>query len=99
MPRTRDRRPTTNDQRVAIASRRHLARRQVILRANPEGVSHAVKEGEHGRDVDGLSDLIFAPAGIAKFLHIVGRGACRGVCDLLYVVEQRALGWRQAGIV
>jgi len=50
----------------------HLSRLQIILRGNAKGISYAIKKCEHGRDVDGLRDLIFFPACFSQLLNILG---------------------------
>jgi hypothetical protein len=72
---------------------------QIILRGNSKGVCHSVEESEHGCDVNGFGNLIFAPACVAQFLNIFRSGTVSGIGDLLNVVEQQALGGREAGFV
>ena len=82
-----------------VRSGRHLAEVEIVLRRHSEGVGHAIEESEHGDDVNGFGDLVFAPAMIAKLLNIIGRGAVRRLGDELGVVQQRALGVGEAGII
>jgi hypothetical protein len=60
---------------------------EIVLRRHSEGVGDAVEEGEHGRDVDCLGDLVFGPALATEFLYIFGRGAIRRFGNLLNVFE------------
>jgi hypothetical protein len=70
-----------------------------VLRRNSEGVSHAVEKSEESCDVNAFGDLVFRPAGIAKFLHILWGGARSVLGDELNVVEQSPLGGRKAGVI
>jgi hypothetical protein len=79
--------------------RSHFSDAEVVLRGNAEGIGDAIEEGEHGDDVDGLSDLVFAPAGAAKFCDIFGSGTVGGFGDELGVVQQSALRLGQASFI
>jgi hypothetical protein len=79
--------------------RSHFSDGEVVLRGNAEGIRDAIEEGEHGDDVDGLSDLVFGPAGGSKFFDIFGGGAVGGFGDELGVVQQSALRLGQASFI
>jgi hypothetical protein len=65
--------------------RSHSSFGQIILRRNAERVGHAIEKREERGDVNGFSDLIFFPSGIAQFLNVCVGGA-RGIFgDLLDV--------------
>lgn len=81
------------------ALRRQLPRNQIILRRHAKRIRHSVEEGEHGRHVDSLGNLVFAPAGIAQLLHVLVRRAGSILCNQLHVVEQYALGRSQSGLL
>jgi hypothetical protein len=72
--------------------RRHLSGREILLRRHSEGISHAIEESKHGGHVNRLGNLLFLPAGIAKFLHIFRGSAISGLGDLLHIIEQHPLG-------
>jgi hypothetical protein len=80
-------------------SRCHLTRLQIILRGNAKGVGNAIKKCEHGRDVNGLRDLIFFPACFSQLLNIFRAGAMSGIGDLLDVVQQESLRGGETGVV
>jgi hypothetical protein len=77
----------------------HFPDGEVVLRGNAEGIGDAIEEGEHGDDVDGLGDLVFGPAGGAKFFDIFGSGTVGGFGDELGVVQQGALRPGQARFI
>jgi len=79
--------------------RSHFSDGEVVLRGNAEGIGDAIEEGEHGDDVDGLSDLVFGPAGGTKFSDIFGSGTVGGFGDELGVVQQSALRLGQASFI
>jgi hypothetical protein len=72
---------------------------QIVLRGYAERIRNAIKEGKQRGDIDGLGDLVFRPAMVAKFLHVLGGGAIRGFGNLPNIVEQRSLGRRQPGLI
>src|SRR5215469_8798942 len=72
---------------------------QIVLRRHAERIRYAIEEGKHRGDINGLSDLVFRPAMVAKYLDVLGRGAICGFSNFLDVVEQRSLGRRQAGLI
>ncbi len=67
--------------------RREFPSGQVILRGDSERVRDTIEEREHRRDIHGFRDLIFQPARIAEFLHILRSRAIGGFCDQLHVIE------------
>jgi hypothetical protein len=69
------------------------------LRRDAEGVGHAIEEGEERDNVHRLCNLIFRPAGRAQFQNVGGRRFVSGLRDERGVIEQGALGGRQAGFV
>jgi hypothetical protein len=79
--------------------RSHFSDGEVVLRGNAEGIGDAIEEGEQGDDVHGLSDLVFGPAGGAKFFDIFGGGTVGGFGDELGVVQQSALRLGQASFI
>jgi hypothetical protein len=79
--------------------RRQLPSHKVVLRRHAEGIGHPIEEGEHGRDVDSLGNLVFVPAGIAQLLHVLMRRTRGILCYQLHVVEKCALGRRQSGFL
>jgi hypothetical protein len=79
--------------------RSHVSDGEVVLRGNAEGIGDAIEEGEHGDDVDGLSDLVFGPAGGAKFFDISGGRTVGGFGNEPGVVQQSALRLGQASFI
>src|SRR5271169_1113507 len=49
----------------SVSLGRHLAKVEVVLRRHPEGIGHAIEEGEHGNDVHRLGNLVLRPAMVA----------------------------------
>jgi hypothetical protein len=90
--------PSKNEKRGTRLGR-DFAGGEVIHGGDAEGVGYSIEEGEHGGDVDGFGDLIFGPAGVAQLLDVGSGGAGGGLGDQFHVVEQDALGERQAGFV
>ena len=82
-----------------VGSGRHLTDVEISAAGGvPKGVGHAIKEREHGNDVNSFRDLVFAPAMAAKLLNIVGRGAiAASVMSLAYSAARARHG--QAGII
>jgi hypothetical protein len=78
---------------------RHMPNAKVVLRRHAKRIRHPVKESKHRGDVDGLRNLILAPAQVTQLLHItMGRARCRPSDDL-DIVEERAFRQRQAGLI
>ena len=67
-----------------------------MLGRHTEGVSHAVKECEHGDDVYRLGDLVLRPACVPQLLHILGGGTMGGVGNEPGVIHEHAFGGTQA---
>jgi hypothetical protein len=72
---------------------------QIVLRRYAERIGYPVEECEHRRDVNRLRNLIFAPTGIAEFLHIGVRRLIGAMRDDFYVIEQGSLRRRQPRLV
>jgi len=72
---------------------------KVILGRNAECVSDAIEKSEHCGDVDSFRNLVFFPACVPKFLHILGGRAIGGVGDQLDVIQQSSLRRSKAGLV
>jgi hypothetical protein len=75
----------------ATRSLGHLVHFKVALRGDAEGVGHAVKEGEHRRDVDRLGNLGLAPTVVAQDLYIFRGRAIRRLGHLSDIFEQHAV--------
>jgi hypothetical protein len=75
----------------ATGSLGHLVHFQIALRGNAEGVCHAVKEGEHRRDVHSLGNLGLSPTVLAQDLHIFRGRAIRRLGHLGDIFEQRTV--------
>ena len=60
--------------------------------SNAEGICHAVKEGEHRRDVDRFGNLGLSPTVLAQELYIFRGGAVGRLGHLGDIVEQRTVG-------
>ena len=69
----------------------HLVHLEIALRQNAEGVCHAIKEGEHRRDVDRLGNLGLGPTVLAQVLYIFRGGAIGRLGHLGDIVEQRTM--------
>ena len=82
-----------------MASGSHFPDHEVILRRYSKRIGDAIEEGEHSNDVDGFRDLVFGPAGGAKFFDIFGGGTIGGFGDELGVVQQNALRLGQARFI
>jgi hypothetical protein len=79
--------------------RRHLSGREILLRRHSEGISHAIEESKHGGNVNRFGDLLFLPAGVAKFLHVFRRCAICRLGDLLHIIEQPPFGGGQSRLI
>jgi hypothetical protein len=79
--------------------RGHFPDGEVVLRGNAESIGDAIEEGEHGDDVDGLSDLVLGPADGAKLCDIFDGGTVGGFGDELGVVQQSVLRLGQARFI
>jgi hypothetical protein len=75
----------------ATGSLGHLVHLEIALRRNAEGVCHAVKEGEHRRDVYRLGNLGLTPTVLAQGLYIFRRRAIRRLGHLGDIFEQRTV--------
>jgi hypothetical protein len=82
-----------------LRSGRHLANVEIVLRRHSECVGHAIEKREHSDDVNSFGDLVFAPTMVAKFLDIFSRRAIRRFGDEFGVLQQRALGVGEAGVI
>ena len=69
-----------------------------MLRRYSESIGHAIEECKHRNDVHRLGDLLLRPARVAQFLDILRRGAIRRIGNDPGVVQQHALGGREARI-
>ena len=56
--------------RSCVLLRGHLSGLEIVLGWDSERVGNAVKEGDHGSDIDRFGNLILGPAEIAQPLHV-----------------------------
>jgi hypothetical protein len=75
----------------ATRSLGHLVHFKIALRRNAEGVCHAVKEGEHRRDVYRLGNLGLTPTVLAQRLYVFRGRAIRRLGHLGDIFEQRTV--------
>lgn len=73
--------------------------RQVVLRRNSKGISHAIKERKHCDHVNSLRDLLFAPSSFAKFVNVFLRAFRGRMRDHFCVFKERAFRVREFGLI